>query len=136
VRIATGDHPQVKIGPGDTVILSSRVIPGNERTIARLINHLCRRGAEVYYEAIACVHVSGHASQEELQLMLNLVRPQFFVPIHGEFRHLVRHCELARGVGVDPAEVFLLENGQVLEVTTAGARVTESVRAGRVCVDG
>lgn len=135
-RIATGDHPQVKIGPGDTVILSSRVIPGNERTIARLINHLCRRGAEVYYEAIACVHVSGHASQEELQLMLNLVRPQFFVPIHGEFRHLVRHCELARGVGVDPAGVFLLENGQVLEVTDEGTRVVESVRAGRVFVDG
>ncbi|MGE4095921.1 MAG: ribonuclease J, partial [Candidatus Binatia bacterium] len=96
-RIATGDHPQVKISPGDTVILSSRVIPGNERTVGRLLDHLCRRGAEVYYEAVACVHVSGHASQEELQLMLNLVRPQFFVPVHGEFRYLVRHCELARG---------------------------------------
>ena len=84
------------------------MIPGNERTIARLLDHLYRRGAEVYYEALACVHVSGHASQEELQLMLNLVRPQFFVPIHGEFRHLVRHCALAREVGVDPAGVFLL----------------------------
>jgi ribonuclease J len=135
-RIATGDHPHVKIRPGDTVILSSRVIPGNERTIARLLDHLCRRGADVYYEAIACVHVSGHASREELQLMLNLLRPQFFVPIHGEFRFLVRHCELARGVGVDPAGVFLLEDGQVLEITAKGARVTESVTAGRVFVDG
>jgi len=135
-RIATGDHPHVKIRPGDTVILSSRVIPGNERTIARLLDHLCRRGADVYYEAIACVHVSGHASQEELQLMLNLLRPQFFVPIHGELRFLVRHCELARGVGVDPTGVFLLEDGQVLEITTKGAHVTASVPAGRVFVDG
>lgn len=135
-RIATGEHPHVKIHPGDTVILSSRVIPGNERTIARLLDHLCRRGADVYYEAIACVHVSGHASQEELQLMLNLTRPRFFVPIHGEYRFLVRHCELARGVGVDPTGVFLLENGQVLEITTNKAQIVESVRAGRVFVDG
>jgi ribonuclease J len=135
-RIATGDHPHVKLGPGDTVIMSSRIIPGNERTIARLLDHLYRRGAEVYYEALACVHVSGHASQEELQLMLNLVRPQFFVPIHGEFRHLVRHCALAREVGIDPAGVFLLEDGQVLEISAEGAHVAESVRAGRVFVDG
>lgn len=135
-RIATGDHPHVKLGPGDTVIMSSRVIPGNERTIARLLDHLYRRGAEVYYEALACVHVSGHASREELQLMLNLVRPQFFVPIHGEFRHLVRHCALAREVGIDPAGVFLLEDGKVLEITDEGAHIAESVRAGRVFVDG
>jgi ribonuclease J len=135
-RVAAGDHPQIKLRPGDTVILSSRVIPGNERAIARLVDHLCRRGAEVYYEAIACVHVSGHASQEELQLMLNLVRPRFFVPIHGEYRYLVRHCELARGVGVDPTGVFLLEDGQVLEITSEGACVTAPVRAGRVFVDG
>src|SRR5215510_2287482 len=135
-RIAVGDHPQVKLAPGDTVILSSRVIPGNERTIARLIDHLCRRGAAVYYEAIACVHVSGHACQDELQLMLNLVRPRFFVPIHGEYRYLVRHCQLAREVGIDPAGVFLLENGQVLEITADGAQVTEPIQAGRVFVDG
>ncbi|HEV8715992.1 MAG TPA: ribonuclease J [Candidatus Binatia bacterium] len=135
-RIAVGDHPQVKLAPGDMVILSSRVIPGNERTIARLIDHLCRRGAMVYYEALACVHVSGHACQDELQLMLNLVRPRFFVPIHGEYRYLARHCQLARDVGIDPAGVFLLEDGQVLEITTEGARVTEPVQAGRVFVDG
>jgi ribonuclease J len=135
-RIAVGDHPQVKLAPGDTVVLSSRVIPGNERTIARLIDHLCRRGAMIYYEAIACVHVSGHACQDELQLMLNLVRPRFFVPIHGEYRYLARHCQLARDVGLDPEGVFLLENGQVLEITAAGARVSEPVQAGRVFVDG
>jgi len=135
-RIAVDDHPHVKLDPGDRVILSARVIPGNERTIARLIDHLCRRGAEVYYEAIACVHVSGHASQEELQLMLNLVRPRYFVPIHGEYRYLVRHCRLAREVGLAPDDIFLLENGQVLEIDAAGARVGEPVPAGRVFVDG
>jgi ribonuclease J len=135
-RIAVDNHPHVKLGPGDRVILSSRVIPGNERTIARLIDHLCRRGAEVYYEAISCVHVSGHASQEELQLMFNLVRPRYFVPIHGEYRYLVRHCQLAREMGVDPDGVFLLENGQVLELNAEGAQITEPVRAGRVFVDG
>jgi len=135
-RIAVGDHPQVKLAPGDTVILSSRVIPGNERTIARLIDHLSRRGATVYYEAIACVHVSGHACQDELQLMLNLVRPRFFVPIHGEYRYLARHCQLAREVGIDPAGVFLLEDGHVLEINAEGAQVVEPVQAGRVFVDG
>jgi ribonuclease J len=135
-RIAAGDHPQVKIRDGDMVVLSSRVIPGNDRAIARLIDHLHRRGAEVFYEAVACVHVSGHASRDELQLMLNLVRPRYFIPIHGEYRYLVRHCDLARGVGVDPTGVFLLENGHVLELADDGACVVEPVRAGRVFVDG
>jgi len=135
-RIAFGDHPHIKLNGGDVVILSSRVIPGNDRAIARLTDHLYRRGAEVYYEAVACVHVSGHASQEELQLMLNLVRPRYFIPIHGEYRHLVRHCDLARGVGVDPTGVFLLENGRVVEITEDDAREVEPVRAGRVFVDG
>ena len=135
-RIAAGGHKQVQLGANDTVILSSRVIPGNERTIAQLIDHLNRRGADVYYEAIACVHVSGHAAQDELRLMLNLVRPQYFVPIHGEYRFLVRHCELAREVGVDPNGVFLLEDGQVLEIDANEARQTDPVTAGRVFVDG
>ncbi len=135
-RIASNDHPQVKLQPGDTVILSARIIPGNERAVARLIDHLHRRGAAVQYERVAPVHVSGHASQEELKLMLNLVRPRYFVPIHGEYRHLVRHGELARGVGLSPERVFLLEDGEVLEVDEAGARKTEMVRAGRVFVDG
>ena len=135
-RIAAGGHKQIQLEAGDRVILSSRVIPGNERTIARLIDNLYRRGAEVYYEAIACVHVSGHAAQDELRIMLNLVRPTYFVPVHGEYRFLVRHCELARGVGVDPNGVFLVENGQVLEIDAHGAQLTEPVTAGRVFVDG
>jgi ribonuclease J len=135
-RIAAGGHKQIQLEAGDTVILSSRVIPGNEHTIARLIDHLYRRGAEVYYEAVACVHVSGHAAQDELRIMLNLVRPTYFVPIHGEYRFLVRHCELAREVGVDPNGVFLVENGQVLEIDLHGAQLTEPVTAGRVFVDG
>ena len=135
-RIAAGGHKQIQLEAGDTVILSSRVIPGNERTIARLIDHLYRRGAEVYYEAIACVHVSGHAAQDELRIMLNLVRPTYFVPVHGEYRFLVRHCELAREVGVDPSGVFLVENGQVLEIDAHGAQLTDPVMAGRVFVDG
>ena len=135
-RIAAGDHKQVRLEAGDTVILSSRVIPGNERTIARLIDHLSRRGAEVYYEAIACVHVSGHAAQDELRLMLNLVRPRYFVPIHGEYRFLARHCALAREVGVDPHNVFLVEDGNVLEIDADEARLAGSVTAGRVFVDG
>ena len=135
-RIASGAHSQIQITAGDTVILSSRVIPGNERTISRLIDNLSRRGAEVHYEAISCVHVSGHACQDELQLMLNLVRPQYFAPIHGEYRHLVRHSALAREVGVTPENVFLLENGDVLEIDQEGAFLTEQVHTGRIFVDG
>jgi len=136
-RIASNDHSQVKLEPGDTVILSARVIPGNERTVARLINHLHRRGAEVHYEKVSSVHVSGHASQEELKLMLNLVQPRYFVPIHGEYRHLVRHCELARGVGMATDRVFLLENGEILELDDeARAYKVDGIRAGRVFVDG
>jgi ribonuclease J len=135
-RIASGAHSQIQLTAGDTVILSSRVIPGNERTISRLIDNLSRRGAEVHYEAISCVHVSGHACQDELQLMLNLVRPQYFAPIHGEYRHLVRHSALAREVGVTPENVFLLENGDVLEIDQEGAFLTEQVQTGRIFVDG
>ena len=135
-RIAADAHPQVRLAAGDTVVLSSRVIPGNERTIARLLDHLSRRGADLFYEAISCVHVSGHACQDELRLMLNLVRPRYFIPIHGEYRHLVRHAALARQVGVEPDQVFLLENGQVLEIDREGAFQTDPVQAGRVFVDG
>ncbi len=135
-RIASGMHKQVTINSNDTVILSSRVIPGNEKTIARLIDDLNRRGADVHYEAVACVHVSGHAAQDELRLMLRLVRPQYFVPIHGEYRFLMKHCELARESGLDPNGVFLLEDGQVLEIDASGASEAGSVEAGRVFVDG
>jgi len=136
VRIGMDDHKLVTLAPGDTVVLSARVIPGNERAISSLVNHLYRRGATVYYDRMARVHVSGHASQEELKLVLNLVRPEHFVPVHGEYRHLVRHCRLAAEVGVPPERCHLLEDGDVLELDAAGARRGERVSAGRVFVDG
>ncbi|MCC6766984.1 MAG: ribonuclease J [Deltaproteobacteria bacterium] len=135
-RIAMDDHKQVKIEAGDTVIMSSRIIPGNEKPIGDVINHLCRRGAEVLHEPLAGLHVSGHASQSELRLMLQLTRPRYFVPVHGEYRHLVRHTALAAEMGVAPSECFLLEDGDVLEIDAAGARRAEPVASGRVFVDG
>jgi len=134
--MAAGDHKYFEIGPGDLVILSSRVIPGNERTVGRIINDLYRRGAEVLYEDNAFVHVSGHASQEDLKLMLNLIRPRFFVPVHGEYRHLLGHARLAAEVGLTPDRVFLMEDGAALEVTKSAATVVGGIPAGRVLVDG
>jgi ribonuclease J len=136
VRIAMDAHKQVTLAPGDAVVLSSRIIPGNERAISSLVNHLYRRGAVVYYDRVAPVHVSGHASQEELKLVLNLVRPRHFVPVHGEYRHLVRHCRLATEVGVPMTCCHLLEDGDVLELDGVEARRAERVTAGRVFVDG
>ena len=136
VRIAMDDHKLVHLTPGDVVVLSSRIIPGNERAISSLVNHLYRRGAIVYYDRVARVHVSGHASQEELKLVLNLVRPRHFVPVHGEYRHLVRHVRLATEVGIPAERCHLLEDGDVLEIDAAGARRAERVTSGRVFVDG
>ncbi len=135
-RIAMDDHKQIKLEKGDTVILSSRVIPGNERTISELINHLYRRGAEVFHEKVSEVHVSGHASQEELKLMLNTVQPRFFIPIHGEYRHLVKHIELAGKVGIPEERCLLVTNGDVVSFYSDTAAIVEKVETGRVFVDG
>jgi ribonuclease J len=135
-RVALDDHKSIKINPGDTVILSSKFIPGNEKTISNLINHLYRRGAEVHYEKVSEIHVSGHASQEELKTMLQLTRPRYFVPIHGEYRHLVKHRKLAQDVGVPADHCFILEDGDVLEMTATSARKVQPVQVGRVFVDG
>ncbi len=135
-RIATDDHPQLRAAPGDTVVLSARVIPGNERPITTLVNHLCRRGADVYWEGRADIHTSGHASQEELRLMLRLTQPRYFVPVHGEYRHLVRHVQLAVETGIDRERCFLLENGGTLVIDADGAKIGDRVEAGRVFVDG
>jgi len=135
-RVALADHKSIKIEPGDTVVLSSKFIPGNEKIISNLINHLYRRGAEVHYEKVSEIHVSGHASQEELKTMLQLTRPRYFVPIHGEYRHLVRHRRLAHEVGVLEENCFILEDGDVLELTPQGARKTKPIQVGRVFVDG
>jgi ribonuclease J len=137
IRIAeAADHGQVRMGPGDAVVLSSRIIPGNEKPISNMINHIYRRGAAVHHSGSAAVHVSGHASQEELKLLLRLIRPRYFVPVHGEYRHLVWHRGLAQSVGMSPESTFLLEDGHVLEIDAHGARVAEPVQAGRVFVDG
>src|ERR671918_80618 len=134
--MAAGEHKYAQIARGDLVILSARVIPGNERTVGRVINALYRLGAEVLYEDNAFVHVSGHASQEDLKLMLKLTQPRYFVPVHGEYRHLLGHARLAAEVGLTPERVFLIEDGSGLEATVSEARVLTGVPAGRVLVDG
>lgn len=135
-RIALDDHKQIQLTPGDTVILSSKFIPGNEKAISDVINHLYRRGAEVFYEKTSEVHVSGHASQEELKLLQALTRPKYFVPVHGEYRHLVKHAELARTMGVLPEHAVVLENGDPLVVSANGLRREPRLQTGRVFVDG
>ena len=118
-RMALSDHRQVEILPGDLIIISATPIPGNEKLVARIIDQLFKLGAKVIYESVSGTHVSGHPSQEELKLMINLTRPRFFVPIHGEYRMMIKHAELAREVGVSPDKIFVAENGQVLEFTAA-----------------
>ena len=135
-RIAMDDHPQLTAQAGDVVVLSARVIPGNERPITTLVNHLYRRGAEVHWEGTPDIHVSGHASQDELRLVLRLVRPKYFVPVHGELRHLVRHVALAVEGGIERERCFLLEDGETLLVDADGAKAGDRVDAGRVFVDG
>ncbi|MCI0547424.1 MAG: ribonuclease J [Candidatus Rokubacteria bacterium] len=134
--MAAGEHKTVEAGPGDLVIFSSRVIPGNERIIGRVINALLRRGAEVLWEDVAFVHVSGHASQEDLRRMIALTRPRYFLPVHGEYRHLLQHARLAESTGILAERIFLLEDGLGLEVTKSGARVLARYPAERVFVDG
>ncbi|MFZ0739863.1 MAG: ribonuclease J [Candidatus Acidiferrales bacterium] len=136
-RIAVDNHRLLSIEENDTVILSARIIPGNERAIFRMIDHLFRRQVLVYYEGgrSAPIHVSGHASQEEMKLLLNLVRPKYFVPMHGEYRQLFRHAALAEQLGAVSGEIFLLESGQPIEFTSDGAFRREPVTAGRIMVD-
>jgi ribonuclease J len=135
-RIAMADHKQLDLLPGDTVILSAKFIPGNERAITDLINHLCRRGAEVHYETTSEIHVSGHAGQEELKTVHSLVKPRYFVPVHGEYRHLARHARLACDMGMPEERVLVIENGQPLLLSPNGHRLEARVENGRVFVDG
>ena len=135
-RMATDSHKQIKIRADDTVVLSSKFIPGNERAIAKIINQLYRRGADVIYEKISEIHVSGHAFREELKLMIKLTKPKFFLPIHGEYRHLILHTRLAEQVGIPKERILLAEDGQVIEFDADGGRVTTRVETGRVLIDG
>jgi len=134
--MAAEEHKYVRIERGDLVIISARVIPGNERTIGRVINALYRLGAEVLYEDNAFVHVSGHASQEDLKQMFDLTRPRYFIPVHGEYRHLLGHARLAESVGIGPDRVFLIEDGVGVEFSTTTARRVDGFPAGRVLVNG
>lgn len=136
-RAAVDNHKHAKIEKGDTVVLSSRIIPGNEKTIYRMIDHLFRRQAHVIYDdgSFPPIHVSGHASQEELKLIINLVKPKYFIPIHGEYRQLKLHAELAGSMQGSVGNVFLLESGEILEFDELGARKSGKVTVGRVCID-
>ncbi|KAF0185130.1 MAG: ribonuclease J [Nitrospirae bacterium] len=135
-RIATDEHKHITIREGDTVILSAKMIPGNERSIGRIINHLMMRGADVKYEKTSEIHVSGHASKEELKLMMNIVRPRYFVPIHGEYRHLSFHARLAEKSAILKENIFILGNGSVLELSESGPTMAGKVHAGRIFIDG
>ena len=134
-RIANGNHPDINIVNGDTVVLSSSPIPGNETSVAKTIDSLFRRGARVIYSRIAPVHVHGHASREELKLMINLTKPKYFLPIHGEYRHLKAHADIAKGMGMSEKSVFVIEDGEVLEITDDGAQVAGRVPSGTIYMD-
>jgi ribonuclease J len=135
-RMAANEHKHFHIKKGDTIVLSSKMIPGNERGITRIINHLFKRGAEVFYEKVSEIHVSGHASKEELKLMLSLIKPKYFIPVHGEYRHLVYHAKLAKKVNIPEENIFILENGEVMEFTENTAHRAGVVNIGRVYIDG
>ena len=135
-RIATGRHRQLDVIPGDTIVMSSHPIPGNEEGVYRTINALFQRGANVIYDPIEAVHVSGHARQEEMKLMINLVKPKYFIPVHGELRHLVQHSKLAQECGIKEKNITVVENGTILEADKYGIRVGERVPGGYVYVDG
>jgi len=136
-RMASGEHRQIKIKPGDTVVISASPIPGNEQSISDVVNNLYREGAQVVMGKEVDVHVSGHASQEELKMMIGILKPEYFIPIHGEYRQLYRHARLAQDLGIEGRKIFVVENGQVVEFDKEGGRITrERVPAGYVLVDG
>lgn len=136
VRMANRDHRQVHIQKGDTVVLSASPIPGNEALVNRTVDNLFKQGAQVFYGKVAQVHVHGHASQEELKLLLNLVKPRFFMPIHGEYRHLTLHAKLAETVGIPRENIFVLEDGNILELSPGSGKIAGKVTSGSVYVDG
>lgn len=136
VRVSNGEHQDIEIEPGDTVIISASPIPGNETVVSRTIDNLLRQGAKVLHSRIAMVHVHGHASREELKMMLSLIKPKFFVPVHGEYRHLVAHANLAVSMGVPPENAFVLEDGNVLALREDYGEIVDNVPAGHVYIDG
>ncbi len=138
VRMSSGEHKQIKIKPGDTIILSSSIVPGNERSVANTINNLFKTGANVIYGGEASeLHASGHAKAEELKIMISIIRPEYFIPIHGEYRHLMRHAQIAHSLGVDNKKIFVMDNGEIAEFSKEEGKLTDKkVPAGYVLVDG
>ena len=136
VRIANRDNNNVRITPGDTVVMSATPVPGNEALVNRTVDSLFRQGAHVIYEKLAQVHVHGHGSQEELKLLLNLVKPKFFIPIHGEYRHLSLHAKLAKTIGIPENNIFVMENGNILELDREKGKIAKKLQSGNVYVDG
>ncbi|MDD6274141.1 MAG: ribonuclease J [Clostridiaceae bacterium] len=135
-RMAFSGHKQVEVGPGDQVVIAASPIPGNENSVYRMINELFKKGAEVVYDRLADIHASGHACQEELKIILALTRPKYFMPVHGEHRHLVKHSELAQTMGIDPKNIFISDIGKVLEISAKGARFSGTVPSGKILIDG
>lgn len=135
-RMAFSDHKTVKIGIKDFIIISASAIPGNEKTVSRVVNELLRLGAEVIYESLAKVHVSGHACQDELKLMLGLVKPKFFVPVHGEYKHMLKNVSLAQAMGVDRKNITIPEIGKIIEITANSVKTTGTVPSGSIMIDG
>ncbi|MFA5536636.1 MAG: ribonuclease J [Bacillota bacterium] len=135
-RMAMSDHRRLEIMQGDTVVISATPIPGNEKLVARTVDNLFKQGADVIHEKVSGIHVSGHGSQEELKMMINLVKPKFFIPVHGEYRMLVKHGRLAEEVGIPKENIFLAENGHVLEFTPNKGQLAGKVTAGQIMVDG
>jgi ribonuclease J len=136
IRIANGEHPIIQLQKGDTVLMSSKFIPGNEKAIGRMINSLFKQGAEVLYEAVHDIHVSGHATRPELKKMIEITKPKFFLPIHGEYRHLVHHAKVAEEAGVKSENVLVVTNGAVLDLTPDSFQITEKLEENRVLVEG
>jgi ribonuclease J len=136
VRMAAGEHKKLSMIPGDLVIISASAIPGNERYVSDVINMLYRKGASVINEGMADIHVSGHACEEELKLMLSITKPKYFIPVHGEYRHLYRHAALAESVGISKKNIFIPEIGKVIEIGRKFSRFSETVPSGSVIIDG
>ena len=135
-RMAYSEHRKVEVGPDDYIIISATPIPGNEKTVGKVVNELMKRGCDVVYEKMYDVHVSGHACQEELKIIHSLTRPKFFIPVHGEQKHLQKHANLAKSMGMSPKNVLISDIGRVIEITPDKMEVTGVVPAGRVMVDG
>ena len=135
-RIAYGEHRKIQLTPNDAIILSATPIPGNENAVTKVINRLLERGAKVIYETLSEIHVSGHACQEELKLILSLVKPKYFIPAHGEVRHLMKHAKIAQQMGMDEENIFIMENGNCLEISQKSAKLVGDVPSGNILVDG